>query len=76
MLYKINPILTIFNSSLQSDQYLLQPEGLRGQGSLENTEVHMENTVFWDVTPCGVPEDGILHSHCHENLKLMDVYSF
>jgi hypothetical protein len=32
----------------------------------------MKNGVFWVVTPCGScnnPEDTILHSHRHENLK-------
>jgi hypothetical protein len=29
----------------------------------------MKNGVFWDVTPCGIPEDTILHSQRRENLK-------
>jgi hypothetical protein len=33
----------------------------------------MTNAIFWDVMTRGtwrhMPEDGILHSHCRENLK-------
>jgi hypothetical protein len=32
---------------------------------------YLKNCVLWDVTPCGscIPEDTILHSHRHGNLK-------
>jgi hypothetical protein len=48
-----------------------------GKEATVGIDVAMKNGVFWDVTPCGscknqqrnIPEDGILHSHCRENLR-------
>jgi hypothetical protein len=34
----------------------------------------MMNGFFWDVMPRNIPEDTILHSHRHENLKSYIVF--
>jgi hypothetical protein len=38
--------------------------------------VTMKNAVFCYVTPCGSPEDAIIHSHCRENLKSYIVFHY
>jgi hypothetical protein len=46
-------------------------------GDVRALQYNKKNGVFWDVMPCAtwqnIPEDAILHSHHHENLKSYNI---